>query len=92
MKKKWIGILAGATATVLTLGGLVGYTLWHDAQPKFQDVTMELGSRLPAWQDFMTKYAKESKVCPPDLESMDLSKAGVYELGFSHGKKTEFVP
>ena len=91
MKKKWIGILAGATATVLTLGGLVGYTLWHDAQPKFHDVTVELGSRLPAWQDFMTKYAKESKVCPPDLESMDLSKAGVYELGFSHGKKTEFV-
>ena len=92
MKKKLlVGILAGASAAVLTFGALCGYTLWYDAQPKFHDVTIELGEPMPPLTEFMTEYAKENKVCPAATDDVDLSKVGVHELGFSHGKKSEFV-
>ena len=90
-KKTLVGIIVGLSVLLVTMGALGGYTLWYDAQPKFHDVTIELGSPLPAWQDFMTEYAKERKVCSPDMDSFDFSKVGVYELGFSHGKKSERV-
>ena len=46
-KKKLIGMIAGISATVLTLGALGGCALWYYRLPKFHDVNIELGQPLP---------------------------------------------
>lgn len=93
MKKKiWIPIVSGAAALVVTFGALVGYASWHYQQPKFHDLTIELGQPLPPVADFLTQYGKEERatlVTPAD--KVHLSAAGKYLLSFSHGNKTETV-
>ena len=93
MKKKiLIPIISGSAALGLTLGALGGYTAWHYQQPKFQDLTIELGQSLPSTEDFLTKYAKqENAVLLTPADQIDLSAAGEYELSFSHGNKTETI-
>ena len=93
MKKKLlIGIIAGASAAVLAIGTMGGYTLWHYRLPKFHDVTIELGQPLPPVKDFLTKDAQENKAAlVTELSTLDLTKVGVQELTFTHGKKEETV-
>lgn len=91
-KRKLIPIIGGAAAAVLTLGALGSYSAWHYQQPKFHDLTIELGQPLPPAEDFLTRYgnAKKATLLTPAAE-IDLSAAGKYQLSFSHGKKTETV-
>ena len=91
-KKKLIPIIGGAAAAVLTLGALGGYSAWHYQQPKFHDLTIELGQPLPPVEDFLTQYGKEEKasLLTPAAQ-IDLSAAGEYQISFTHGKKTEAV-
>ena len=93
MKKKLlIGVISGAAAVVLAFGAMGGYTLWHYKQPKFHDVTMELGEQLPAVTAFLTEAAKAEKAALVTREgSIDLSCVGTQELTFTYGKKTETV-
>lgn len=93
MKKKLlVGIIAGASAAVLAFGALGGYTLWHYKQPKFHDVTIELGEPLPPVASFLTEDAKAEKAALVTEESsIDLTKVGDCELTFTHGKKVETV-
>ena len=93
MKKKLlVGIVAGASAAVLALGAMGGFTLWHYRLPKFHDVTIELGQPLPGVQEFMTEHANEKKAALVTEEStLDLTTAGVHDLTFTHGKKEETV-
>lgn len=93
MKKKvLVGIVAGASAAVLAFGALGGYTLWHYQQPKFHDLTIELGEPLPEVKAFLTEYAQEKKAALVTEESsVDLTTVGVHELTFSHGQKVETV-
>ena len=87
-KKLLIGGIAGAA--LLTFGALSGYTLWHYRLPKFHDVTLELGEPLPPVKAFLTEAAREAKATLV-TENVDVSKAGVQELTFTHGKQTETV-
>lgn len=91
-KKKLIGMIAGISATALTLGALGGYTLWHYRLPKFHDVTIELGQPLPPVGEFMTEHAIEKlSAMVTGLADVDVTKTGVQELTFAHGGKTETV-
>lgn len=93
MKKRiLIPIISGAAAIILALGALGGYTAWHYQQPKFHDLTIELGQPLPPVEDFLTQYGKaeNASLLTPEAE-IDLSAAGEYQLSFSHGIKTETV-
>lgn len=93
MKKKvLIGIIAGASATLVALVTLGGYTLWHFQLPKFHDVTMELGQPLPAVAEFLTEHGKaKNAVLLTDETGIDLSVVGVQELTFAHNGKEETV-
>lgn len=91
-KKKLIGMIAGISATALTLGALGGYALWHYRLPKFHDVTIELGQPLPPVSEFMTEHAIEKlSAMVTGLADVDVTKTGVQELTFAHGGKTETV-
>lgn len=91
-KKRLIGIIAGLAALLVVMGALGGYTLWHYNQPKFHDVTVELGVPMPSVKKFMTQYADEEKAALVTPETkIDLSKTGVQQIELSHGGKTETV-
>lgn len=93
MKKRMILIGAAALLLVLVVGGILGgYSAWYYRQPKFRDVTMELGQPLPPVSEFLTEHAKEKKAALVTPESsLDLSCTGSHELTFTHGKKQETV-
>lgn len=93
MKKRiLIPIICGTAAVVLTLGALGGYSAWHYQQPKFHDLTIELGQPLPPAAEFLTQYGKAEKaVLLTPAAELDLSAAGEYRLSFTHGKKAETV-
>ncbi len=82
--------LGAAALVLLTALALSGYTLFHYLQPKFQDVTMELGEEFPAITQFLTPYAKKEQVTLLTT-SPDISKAGDVALHFSHGGREETV-
>ena len=42
-KKSLILLISGAAVATLALGALGGYSYWHYQQPKFHDLTIELG-------------------------------------------------
>ena len=82
--------LAAAALVLLAVLGLCGYTGWHYLQPKFHDVTIELGQAFPPVEDFLTSMAKKENATLL-TENPDLSKAGDVSLVFSHNGKKETV-
>lgn len=81
----------GAVALMLLAAlGLSGYTLWHYLQPKFRDVTIELGEDFPSVEAFLTPMAKKENATLL-TQSPDLSKTGTVELTFSHNGRKETV-
>ena len=90
------GKICVAALAVVLLAGAFG--IWalcqHNLSPedKFRDVTIELGSEMPAVQAFLTDAADpaKAKLVTPQTE-IDLTKAGKQELTFSYGKKTQKV-
>lgn len=92
--KKKIGKVCIAVLAVLVLAGgaFGGYGLWLYQQPKFHDVTVELGTETVSLLEFMTQYANGSKVgFVTDPGSIDLNVLGTQELVLRHGGKQETV-
>ena len=90
--KKGIICLVAAALVVLTLIGLGCYGVWWYQQPKFHDVTMELGDELPGVEAFLTEYARvEKAIMETPASELELNKTGEYTLQFSHGQKIEEV-
>ena len=82
-----------AAILALVLIAAVGfgqYNGWLYRQPKFCDVTMELGQALPEMEAFLTEYADVDKVKLVTSDP-DLTLVGTQELVFSHGGKEETV-
>lgn len=74
-------ISVGLTAAVVA-GGIV----WHLAQPKFQDVTLELGSELPDAKAFQTKFAISALVKQlTDPDHIDPRYVGEQWVDLRHG-------
>ncbi|MCD7862980.1 MAG: DUF5011 domain-containing protein [Lachnospiraceae bacterium] len=72
--------------------GAAGYQYWYYLQPKFQDLTIELGTDSVSITDFMTQYAKASKVSfVTDPSSIDIDHVGETSVTFLHGRKEETV-
>lgn len=82
----WVAIAALVVAL-----GFGGYGLWY-ILPKFQDVTVELGTEAVKLTQFMTGIADPAKVSlVSDPSVIDLNKAGKTEITLRHGKKQETV-
>ncbi len=92
-KSVW-GIITLSAAGLILLGGIAfgGYEYWLYTQPKFQDVTVELGTDTVSLSSFFTKYAKAEKAAfACDLSAVDLNQAGDTPLTLRHGRKEESV-
>lgn len=84
-------IICFAVLLVAAMG--CGYHYYRYYQkPKFQNVTIELGSQLPDISAFMTQDAKaeKAKMLTPAAQ-IDLSQVGSQTLTFTHGRKTENI-
>ncbi len=54
-------------------------------RPKFQNVTIELGTEELDLNAFVTsKMYRKKTVCLTDIEALDLTKVGVYDIEFSY--------
>lgn len=90
--KKGIACIIAAAIIILAAVGFGGYEIWHYNQPKFHDVTVELGVDSVKLSQFMTEYARARKVSfVSDVSEVDLNNAGVTELTLAHGNKQETV-
>lgn len=92
-KTKW-GKCCIALLVLALLGGAGagGYAGWLYQQPKFHDMTIELGSQLPATDQFLTEYANPEKVqLVTPVAEIDLALVGQQQLTFQHGRKQETV-
>ena len=88
------GIVCLILMVLLVLSGLGigGYELWRYQQPKFQDVTVELGTDTVSISQFMTQYARPKRVSfVSDVSIVNLNDVGETELTLRHGKKDETV-
>ena len=84
-------IICFAVLLVAAMG--CGYHYYRYYQkPKFQNVTIELGSQLPDISAFMTQDAKaeKAKMLTPAAQ-IDLSQVGSQTLTFTHGRKAENI-
>ena len=86
-----ICIVIGALllAGCLVLGSMI---LWYYAQPKFQDTTMELGSRLPGISQFLTEHGKADRAeFVTDTRTLSLDAAGSVDITLKQDGKEETV-
>ena len=81
-------------AILILIGGAAGggYAYWYYEQPKFHDVTVELGTKDLSIEAFQTKYARPqdtSFVTAP--ESIDYTHIGTQSIVLKQGNKEETV-
>lgn len=96
--KRFFSTLGGKiTLTVLIIvliAGVAGgvFCYWLFMQPKFHDVTIELGEALPDTQEFLNEQAVSqwASLATP-VSKIDLTKAGQQQLTFVHGGVEETV-
>ncbi len=87
--KKGIAVIA---VIVAAAAAAAGYQYWYYLQPKFQDLTIELGTESVSIADFMTQYAKADKVSfVTDPSTIDINHVGDTEITFVQNKKEETV-
>lgn len=89
-KKGIICIVLAAVLVVCGIGAALGF--WYYSVPKFQNVTVELGTQSVSLSQFMTKFAISSQVgFPNGTPNIDVGKVGTQELTLSHLGKVETV-
>lgn len=86
-------LLIIASAIAILLGAAFGgYQYWLYQQPKFQDVTIELGTTALGIDQFTTQYANLGKCrFVSDVSTLDIGKPGNYPLVLRHGKQEQTV-
>ena len=90
--KKGIACIAAAAVILVAAAAFGGYEIWLYQQPKFHDLTVELGTESISLGDFMTEYASGKKVSfASDPAAVDLNRVGETELTLKHGGKEETV-
>lgn len=99
LNRLWNGFLktkkgmmyVGAAVLLCGIGAGI-YGTWLHQQPKFQDVTVELGTESVQITQFMTKHARLNKVSfASDLSVIDLNQVGQTEVTLRHGNQEETV-
>ena len=92
VNKKRIVIAVILTAVVLVGAAFGGYMYWVYQQPKFQDVTIELGTTSLGLDQFTTNYAQLSKCgFASDVSTLDIGKPGSYPVTLRHGSQEQTV-
>ena len=86
------GSFVAATVLLTAATFWAGLGIWNYQQPKFQDVTVELGTQSISIRDFMTENAKMNKVSfVTDPALINLNKTGEMEITLAHGGSRETV-
>ena len=91
LKTKWGVVCLVAAILMILVGAAFGaQQYWLFCQPKFQNVTLELGTAPISADFFFTKYTKAEKAeLLTDLSGV--KTAGQYPVELRHGKQTETV-
>ena len=90
VKNKGKVILFSVLSAVLIV--LVSVGIWYSVQPKFQKLTLELGQDLPEASEFATNFSiKDLCRFETDIEEIDISKPGEYQISLKHGLEKETV-
>ncbi len=92
--KSWKGILCLVLLALLllTCGAVCAQDYWLYQQPKFHDLTVELGTESISLRQFMTEYAQAGKVgFVTDPGEIDLDQVGTRELTLRHGRQEQTV-
>ena len=86
------GSFVAATVLLTAATFWAGLGIWNYQQPKFRDVTVELGTQSISIRDFMTENAKMNKVSfVTDPALVNLNKTGQMEITLAHGSARETV-
>ena len=89
---KGIACMAAAGVLALAAAAWGGYEIWLSRQPKFHDLTIELGTDAVQISDFMTEYANAKKVAfVTDPAVVDLNRTGSISLVLRNGSAEETV-
>lgn len=89
-KRKTVTAVVALLAVAIVAAG--GYQLWHSAQPKFQDVTIELGTDSVTLAEFMTPYADASLVSfITDPSTINIDETGDASVSLAYRNKEETV-
>jgi len=85
-------ILALSGVLVLLCVGIGSLEMWILEQPKFQDVTIELGTKTVGVETFATQYA-DRNACRfvGDVSGVDIGRAGTSAVTLAHGNREETV-
>lgn len=85
----YCAVAAGvAVAAVLA----VYFTYWYYSQPRFHDLTVELGTETIGVEEFMTEFADIRNVgIVTDLSTVDISVVGRVPLTLRSGRRDETV-
>lgn len=85
------GKVCAAAAALLIASGAAWGT-WKDAQPVFQDVTIQVGEEIPQLDSFLTGYAVKGKCAfVTDMEPLDANAAGDYPVVVRSGAREQTV-
>lgn len=77
---------------LMILGTIAFGGYWWYRQPKFHNLTLELGADTVGISDFMTKYGiRQMAAFVSDPGQVDLNRVGTTKITFRHGKKEETV-
>ena len=83
---------AGGCALGAVLIGCSAYGYWYYRQPRFHDLTVELGTETISVEAFMTEFANaRNSGIVTDLSTVDISVAGEIPLTLRSGRKTETI-
>lgn len=88
------GKIVLAVAVLLLIAGAAfgGYEYWLYRQPKFHDLTIELGTASIGMDQFTTEYARLKKCrFVTDVSTVNIGQVGNYSLTLAHGKQEELV-
>lgn len=91
-KKNKKAVFGGAAAAVLLAGAACGLVIRQQRLPKFQDVTVELGTASLGIDSFATKHARLGKCAfVSDVSLLDIGKVGSHAVTLRHGKQEQTV-
>lgn len=87
---KWVWISAIVAALLLIVIGCTEY--WLYCQPRFHDLTVELGTETISVEAFMTEFADARNAgIVTDISTIDISVVGSIPLTLRSGRKDEVV-
>ncbi|MCD7859462.1 MAG: DUF5011 domain-containing protein [Firmicutes bacterium] len=86
------GIACIVVAAALLCTAVIGAIARYDSLPKFQDVTIELGTDTVSITDFLTARGNAAKArFVTDVASVDIGCAGDYAITLAQGSREETV-